>query len=95
MLDALSAEAVGALSVTIAEADIFWTETLRLATRLANGPTRALARTRRLFWAAGDMSFEQQLDLEDAAQFGCGRDGEFREGVSAFLNKRPANFTQV
>jgi 2-(1,2-epoxy-1,2-dihydrophenyl)acetyl-CoA isomerase len=67
-------------------------ETLTLAERLASGPTAALAATRQLYWASSHHSFEQQLDLERQNQKTAGQTEDFVEGVSAFLQKRPAQF---
>jgi 2-(1,2-epoxy-1,2-dihydrophenyl)acetyl-CoA isomerase len=67
-------------------------ETLRVATELANGPTMALGLIRRLYWESADNSYEQQLDLECRMQRQAGSTEDFREGVTAFLEKRPAKF---
>jgi 2-(1,2-epoxy-1,2-dihydrophenyl)acetyl-CoA isomerase len=67
-------------------------EAKALATELAAGPTRALALTRRLYWASPDHSYEQQLDLERALQREAGRTRDSREGVRAFLAKRKPVF---
>lgn len=64
-----------------------------LAERLAAGPTRALARTRRAAWAALESRFQDHLGLERRDQREAGRTADFAEGVSAFLEKRPARFT--
>jgi 2-(1,2-epoxy-1,2-dihydrophenyl)acetyl-CoA isomerase len=67
-------------------------ETLRVAADLANGPTMALGLIRRLYWESADNSYEQQLDLECRLQRQAGSTEDFREGVTAFLEKRPAKF---
>ncbi len=67
-------------------------EAVALAGRLADGPTTALAATRRLYWASPHNSFEEQLDLERQEQRRAGRTEDFAEGISAFLQKRPARF---
>jgi 2-(1,2-epoxy-1,2-dihydrophenyl)acetyl-CoA isomerase len=67
-------------------------ETLRVAAELANGPTMALGLIRRLYWESPDNSYEQQLDLECRLQRQAGSTEDFREGVTAFLEKRPAKF---
>ena len=63
-----------------------------LATDLANGPTKALSLIRRLYWESLDNSYEEQLDLERQSQRIAGNSNDSREGVSAFLEKRPAKF---
>jgi 2-(1,2-epoxy-1,2-dihydrophenyl)acetyl-CoA isomerase len=68
-------------------------EAMKLAREFANGPTVALALTRQLYWDSPENSFEDQLNLEFEFQREAGRTEDFREGVSAFLEKRPAKFT--
>jgi len=67
-------------------------ETMKLAHDLANGPTLALSMIRKLYWESPENSFEDQLNLEFEAQRRAGATEDFREGVSAFLEKRPAKF---
>src|SRR5690349_14372601 len=67
-------------------------ETKKLAHELANGPTIALALIRGLYWDSEHNSFEEQLDAEAQGQKKAGAAEDFREGVSAFLEKRPAKF---
>jgi 2-(1,2-epoxy-1,2-dihydrophenyl)acetyl-CoA isomerase len=67
-------------------------EARRLAHELAAGPTVALGMIRRLYWESPQNSYEQQLDLECRTQRSVGATADFREGVKAFLEKRPAKF---
>src|SRR6202043_3397188 len=67
-------------------------ETMKLAHELANGPTIALTLIRNLYWDSPDNSFEDQLNLEFESQRIAGSTEDFREGVGAFLEKRPAKF---
>jgi 2-(1,2-epoxy-1,2-dihydrophenyl)acetyl-CoA isomerase len=67
-------------------------ETMKLAHELANGPTIALSLIRKLYWESPDNSFEDQLNLEFESQRIAGAAEDFKEGVSAFLEKRPAKF---
>jgi len=67
-------------------------EARKLAHELANGPTFALGMIRRLYWESPQNSYEQQLDFECRAQRQAGATEDFREGVKAFLEKRPAKF---
>ena len=67
-------------------------ETIKLAHELANGPTVALALIRKLYWDSPGNSFEDQLNLEFESQRIAGSAEDFKEGVTAFLEKRPAKF---
>jgi 2-(1,2-epoxy-1,2-dihydrophenyl)acetyl-CoA isomerase len=64
---------------------------MAIARQLANGP-RSLALIRRAYWDTWQNAYEQQLDLEARLQNEAGRSTDFREGVSAFLEKRDASF---
>jgi 2-(1,2-epoxy-1,2-dihydrophenyl)acetyl-CoA isomerase len=70
-----------------------WDETMKLAHELANGPTLALSMIRGLYWQSAHNSFEDQLNLEFESQRRAGATEDFREGVTAFLEKRPAKFS--
>ena len=63
------------------------------AARLAEAPTQALARIKRALNDSQSHTLDQQLDLERDLQRECGRTPDFREGVTAFIEKRPARFT--
>ncbi|MDI1283400.1 MAG: 2-(1,2-epoxy-1,2-dihydrophenyl)acetyl-CoA isomerase PaaG [Reyranella sp.] len=68
-------------------------EATKVAAKLAAGPTRSYAAIKDAMNRAGTNSLDQQLDLERDAQRALGRSEDFKEGVAAFLAKRPANFT--
>ncbi|MCP5432631.1 MAG: enoyl-CoA hydratase/isomerase family protein [Alphaproteobacteria bacterium] len=59
---------------------------------IANGPSVALGLTRRLYWQSETSSLEAQLSAEARAQSRCSRTHDNREGIKAFLEKRPAKF---
>jgi 2-(1,2-epoxy-1,2-dihydrophenyl)acetyl-CoA isomerase len=67
-------------------------EALRLAQLLAEGPA-ALRLTRKLFWESPGNSYEEQLALELKAQTVASGTADFREGLSAFQQKRPPKFS--
>lgn len=68
-------------------------EAMKLAHDLANGPTVALSLIRTLYWESPQNSFEDQINLEVKSQRIAGNSPDFKEGVAAFLEKRPAKFT--
>lgn len=63
------------------------------ARQLAEGPTRGLVRTRQAIDAAMMLTFSAALDLERDYQRELGQSADYREGVSAFIEKRAARFT--
>lgn len=73
--------------------DRFADEVSALARRLATGPTRAYALTKQALRASVDQDFAAQLATEAALQRDVSTRPDFREGVAAFLEKRPAKFT--
>ncbi len=62
------------------------------AGHLAAGPTRAYAAVKQALRASWDNGLEDQLALEAQLQGNCGQTRDFREGVVAFQEKRPARF---
>jgi len=71
----------------------FRNEASALARQLATQATRALGLTKRAVYASANNTFEQQLDLERDLQREAAGSEDFREGVTAFKEKRPAKFT--
>jgi 2-(1,2-epoxy-1,2-dihydrophenyl)acetyl-CoA isomerase len=63
-----------------------------IATQLASGPTRGLARIKEAIYASANNRFERQLELERDLMRELGRSYDYREGVAAFLEKRAPEF---
>lgn len=68
-------------------------EACSLADSLSKGATVGLGLTKSLIQAAGTNTLDQQLDLERDTQREAGKTPDYAEGVSAFLEKRPAKFS--
>ncbi|SEG66623.1 enoyl-CoA hydratase/isomerase family protein [Bosea lathyri] len=68
-------------------------EAMALARRLAAGPTQAYGRIKSLLAASGGNTLAEQLEAERQAFRASTHTADFREGVAAFLEKRPASFT--
>jgi 2-(1,2-epoxy-1,2-dihydrophenyl)acetyl-CoA isomerase len=67
-------------------------EARALASRLASGPTRGYGLLKKALYATGTNSLDAQLDLERDLQREAGFTEDYREGVSAFKEKRAPRF---
>ena len=65
---------------------------MQLARELAAGPTHALAETRKLLLDSYGADFRLHLGAEAASIALAGAHAEGREGISAFIQKRSAQF---
>jgi len=68
-------------------------ESARIAQRLAAGPSRAYAEAKRLLNQSSGTSMEAQMEEELRAFARCAATKDLKEGVSAFVEKRPPVFT--
>ena len=64
-----------------------------LVAQFAAGPTRGLAAIKESLQRSGANDLETQLDLERDMQRALGYGDDYREGVAAFVEKRPPKFT--
>jgi 2-(1,2-epoxy-1,2-dihydrophenyl)acetyl-CoA isomerase len=91
-LPAEKAESWGLVNRLYDDNEALMTGAMQLARQLADGP-KSLALIRKAYWQTWHNAFEQQLDLEAQLQNEAGRSNDFKEGVSAFLEKRDARFS--
>lgn len=64
----------------------------KLLAHFASAPTRGLARTKQALYASPANTLEAQLDLERDFMRELGCSDDYREGVAAFMAKRPPQF---
>jgi 2-(1,2-epoxy-1,2-dihydrophenyl)acetyl-CoA isomerase len=91
-LTAVEAHAWGLVSEVV-DHDALPARAAEVAQRLAAAPTRAIGLTKQLLAASSAATLEQQLAREAAIQSEATQTDDFREGVAAFLEKRPATFS--
>jgi 2-(1,2-epoxy-1,2-dihydrophenyl)acetyl-CoA isomerase len=91
-LTAAEAHAWGLVSEVV-EADALAGRAAELAAFYASLPTRAIGMTKRLFDHADTATLDEQLELEAQLQSVAAQSDDFREGVAAFIEKRPPSFT--
>src|SRR6478752_10141004 len=77
----------------VVEADALVSRAAELAAFYASLPTRAIGMTKRLFDHADTATLDEQLELEAQLQSVAAQSDDFREGVAAFIEKRPPSFT--
>jgi 2-(1,2-epoxy-1,2-dihydrophenyl)acetyl-CoA isomerase len=61
---------------------------------LVTGPVMAIRNAKRLMRESLSRSLSEQLDAEAVSFGACSATGDFAEGITAFLEKRPAMFAQ-
>ncbi|AXI46150.1 2-(1,2-epoxy-1,2-dihydrophenyl)acetyl-CoA isomerase [Sulfitobacter sp. SK012] len=62
------------------------------AAHLASGPTAAFESVKKVIRGSWDNTLDAQLAFEAREQGKCGKSRDFKEGVMAFIEKRPAEF---
>lgn len=85
------AAAWGMIWQSVPDADFAATVAARAA-QLAEGPTVAYRLTKQALRASFANDLDRQLALEARSQGEAGESRDFREGVAAFLEKRPARY---
>jgi len=68
-------------------------ETSKMAKRMSLAPTASIGRIKKMLNATFSNDLKSQLELEHQLQIESGKADDFKEGVKAFFEKRPPNFT--
>lgn len=91
VLDAPAAHELGLFCSLVDDADVA-AEAERLAHRVAQGPTTALGRIKRLLTASPGTTLAEQLELEAASIADSAAGPEGGEGLAAYVEKRTPRF---
>jgi 2-(1,2-epoxy-1,2-dihydrophenyl)acetyl-CoA isomerase len=81
------------LVAEVVDADTLAARAAEVARQFAELPTLAIGMTKRLVDHAPTASLEEQLEREAQLQAAATQTSDFREGVAAFLERRPPRFT--
>ena len=87
LIDAREAERIGLVDEVVPE-DEFESTVYGLAKRLAKGPTRAIGAAKREINKALNMTLDESLSAAMAAQLPLIQTEDYKEGYTAFLEKR-------
>jgi 2-(1,2-epoxy-1,2-dihydrophenyl)acetyl-CoA isomerase len=91
-VDARRALEIGMIN-RVVPAEALMDEAAQLAAMLAAGPTGSIGRIKRMLNASFSNDLRGQLALEHECQIESGRGEDFKEGVAAFFEKRPPEFS--
>ncbi|HVC22656.1 MAG TPA: enoyl-CoA hydratase-related protein [Candidatus Dormibacteraeota bacterium] len=91
-IQALEAQSLGLVASVFSER-AFTDECLAFARRLAAGPTRAYALTKRALSLGLVHTLDEQMELEASLQQEASETDDFREGVASFRDRRTPHFT--
>ena len=91
-IDAPTALALGLVNRVVPRAELE-AEVLKVAQRLAAGAPGALAKVKTLVYAAATSPLDPHLEREHAGFRESAGTADFREGINAFFERRPARFS--
>jgi 2-(1,2-epoxy-1,2-dihydrophenyl)acetyl-CoA isomerase len=91
VVSAQEAVGMGMINAVVADAELMQ-QVMTMAEKLASAPTAAMGRIKELLEASATSDYAGQLEFERKAQIQSGQTKDFREGVTAFIEKRPPKF---
>jgi 2-(1,2-epoxy-1,2-dihydrophenyl)acetyl-CoA isomerase len=90
-VSATEAERIGMIYKVFADEN-FAEESIKIASTLSQMPTKGLAYTKLALNASLNNSFNEQLKKEDELQYKAAHTADYKEGVTAFIEKRLPDF---
>jgi 2-(1,2-epoxy-1,2-dihydrophenyl)acetyl-CoA isomerase len=93
--EAVSAERAAQFGLInrVVPADDLIVDAMTMAAKLATAPTGSIGRIKRMLNNSFSNDLRTQLELEHECQIESGRSNDFKEGVTAFFEKRPPRFS--
>ena len=91
VVNAPQALAMGMINAVVAD-DQLIAQAMAMAEALAAAPTAAIGRIKELLEESANNNYGEQLEREREAQLKSGLTKDFKEGVAAFIEKRPPKF---
>lgn len=91
-IDAMEAQRIGLVN-RVVEPEQFAAQVTEIATRIANGPLTSYRYMKANVNLAATVDYRTMLDREAETHLRCAMTSDHREGVQAFLEKRPPKFT--
>lgn len=91
VVDARRALEMGMINAVAPDEELM-ARAMAMAEKLAQAPTVAIGYIKKLLEAGAKNDYGEQLELERKTQIEAGQTQDFREGVTAFSEKRPAKF---
>jgi 2-(1,2-epoxy-1,2-dihydrophenyl)acetyl-CoA isomerase len=92
IVDAEKAHSMGLVSSVHPDEELV-EEAINLATRLSVAAPVSVAATKKLLWKGLSLSWDEMHQMEEPVFEWVGRQPDSVEGINAFLEKRPANWT--
>jgi 2-(1,2-epoxy-1,2-dihydrophenyl)acetyl-CoA isomerase len=91
MISAQRAAEIGMINAVVPDNELM-DQAFAIAEKLAQAPTAAIGRIKELLETSATNDYATQLELERKAQLQSGQTKDFKEGVAAFIEKRPPKF---
>ncbi|MEP6635507.1 MAG: enoyl-CoA hydratase-related protein [Acidobacteriota bacterium] len=91
VVTAPEALAMGMINAVVPDGELL-KQAMAMAAALASAPTAAIGRIKELLEASVSNDYAEQLEFERKAQIQSGLTRDFKEGVAAFIEKRPPKF---